>query len=458
VRRLDGGRKPVPGNDVYLSIDINLQYLAEKSLAAQIKVVSSKSVCDPSGCKDGGTSGSVVVQSPKDGSILAMASYPTYDPSEFIGGISTDEYAALTSVGNHQPLVDKAIAGAYAPGSTWKLFSAYAGLANGQVNPGSVVNDPGFYKVQDCLVSAGEDCERNGFRRKPNGTVNLASSLTRSSDVYYFKLGDDMWLRRDQLGDDALARAYEQWGFGQDTGLDLPGESDGRVPDPAWKRSYAEDVYEGNEAKVQEFGTWYSGDNLNAAIGQGDVLVTPLQLANGYTAFANGGTLYEPQLVLQVMKYESDTVLSVTEPKAVRTVDMQPDWRTSILDGLKGVTQQGGDGTASGTFEGFPQDRFQIAGKTGTAEVKGPDGASKASTSLFAGFAPADAPTFAFAAILPEAGTGGEAAAPLIRRIFEPLAASGGNLALLPPAPKGGAFDVDAVVEDVSAPSTDTGD
>ena len=250
VRRLEGGRKPIPGNDVSLSIDINLQYLAEKALAAQIKVVASDAICDPDGCKDGGTSGSVVMQSPKDGTILAMASYPTYDPSEFVGGISTEDYAELTSVGNHQPLVNKAIAGAYAPGSTWKLFSAYAGLSNRQITPSTPVNDPGFYKVQDCQESAGEDCEREGFRRNPNGTVNLSSSLTRSSDVYYFKLGDDMWLRRDQLGDDALAKSYAMWGFGADTGLDLPGEADGRVPDPAWKHAYAEDVYDGNEAKI----------------------------------------------------------------------------------------------------------------------------------------------------------------------------------------------------------------
>jgi penicillin-binding protein 2 len=453
VRRLPGGRPPIPGNDVYLSIDINLQYLAEKALAAQLKVVSSHAICDPSGCKQGGNSGSVVVESPKDGTILAMASYPTYDPSEFIGGISTQAYSLLTSTGNYQPLTDKAISGMYAPGSTFKPFSAYAGLSNGQINPGSAVDDTGVYKIQDCRVTATEDCERQGFHRAAHGTVNLAEALTVSSDIYFFRLGESMWLNRGRLGDDALAKADKLWGFGADSGLDLAGESDGRVPDPAWKREFARQLYKGDEQKIEENERWFSGDNMNTAIGQGDVLVTPLQLANGYATLANGGTLYTPQLVLQVAKYDSNTVLWVTKPKPIRTIPMQPDWRASILQGLEGVTTSG---TAASTFDGFPQDRFQVAGKTGTAEVNG-----KASTSLFAAFAPAGAPTVVAAAILPEAGEGGKAAAPLIRRILEPLADSGGDLVAFGqanPAPKGGGFDVDAVVNEVSAPSTVTGD
>ena len=201
VRRLEGGSEPVPGNDVYLSVDIDLQYHAEKSLAAQMKAVSERRPeCDRSGCDPpGGFEGSVVVQNPTDGSILAMASYPTFNPSAFTGGISSTSYADLTSEGKHEPLFNKAIAGAYAPGSTWKLFSAYAGLARGQITPATPVNDPGYYKVQGCSVSSTEDCERDGFRRNPNGTVNLAESLTVSSDVYYFQLGDQMWQRRDQL-------------------------------------------------------------------------------------------------------------------------------------------------------------------------------------------------------------------------------------------------------------------
>jgi penicillin-binding protein 2 len=450
VRRLEGGRPPVPGNDVYLSIDINLQYLAEKSLAAQVKVVNGRRVCDAAGCKDGGFSGSVVVEDPRDGTILAMASYPTYDPSEFIGGISTEAYAALTSEGNHEPLFNKAISGSYAPGSTWKLFSAHAGLANGQVTPTTPVNDPGYYDVAGCETSSGNRCRFNGFRQKAIGTVDLRSALTQSSDVYFYKLGDEMWQRRGQLGEDALARTYREWGFGTETELGLAGESDGRVPDPEWLRGFAEQLYPDDPEKAEENGTWRSGTSLNTAIGQGDVLVTPLQLANGYATFANGGTRFQPQLVIQVAKYDSRSVLWVAEPKPVGTVDLRPEWRAALLDGLKGVTT---GGTAAGTFDGFPQDQMVVAGKTGTAEVNG-----KASTSLFTAFAPADAPTLVATAILPEAGTGGEAAAPLIRRILEPLAASGGDLKGLPAAPKGGGFDVASVVDEVAAPPSESGD
>ncbi|MBV9953099.1 MAG: hypothetical protein JO291_14195, partial [Acidimicrobiia bacterium] len=265
--------------------------------------------------------------------------------------------------------------------------------------------------------------------------------------------GDDIWLNRGRLGDDALAKADKLWGFGVDTGLDLAGESDGRVPDAEWRRAFARQLYKGDQQKIEEHETWRTGDNMNTAIGQGDVLVTPLQLANGYATFANGGTLFTPQLVLQVAKYDSSTVLWVAKPKPVRTIQMQPDWRASILQGLEGVTTSG---TAASTFDGFPQDRFQVAGKTGTAEVN-----EKASTSLFAAFAPASAPTIVAAAILPEAGEGGKAAAPLIRRILEPLANAGGDLAafgLANPAPAGGGFDVAAAVNEVSAPSTVTGD
>ena len=265
-----------------------------------------------------------------------MASYPTYDPSEFIGGISTQAYKALTSTGNHEPLFNKAISGAYAPGSTWKLFSAYAGLENGQITPSTSLNDPGYYEVPDCETASGAKCSFDGFERKALRTVNLSSALTKSSDVYFYKLGDDMWRRRGQLGDDALARTYRKWGFGADSGLGLAGEADGRVPDPKWLRSFAEELYEGNPAKIEDYGTWRSGTSLNTAIGQGDVLVTPLQLANGYATFANGGTLYRPQLVLQVAKYESRRVLSVTEPDAVRTMDMQPDWRGLAPRGAEG--------------------------------------------------------------------------------------------------------------------------
>jgi len=446
VRRLPGGRAPVPGDDVYLSIDIDLQYLTEKSLAAQIALQDDQDRCDSRGCFDAGKEGSVVVTDPRNGEVLAMASYPTYDPAEFVGGISTAAYDALNAAGNRTPIVNKAIAGQYAPGSTWKLFSAHAGLANGQIDPGTQVNDPGYYDIPDC---GGDDCELQGYNRTEHGSVGLAEALTVSSDVYFYKLGDDMWRRRDQLGDDALARTYQQWGFGADTGIGIVGEEEGRTPTPASKRELAAILYD-DPAERRDNEGWFAGDNMITAIGQGDVLVTPLQLASAYGTFANGGTRYVPHLVLQVTKGYSETAREVVEPEVAGRVELAPDWRAAMLDGFKGVTLTG---TATTTFEGYPHDRFPIAGKTGTAQVQ-----DKADTSLFVGFAPADAPRFSAAAILPEAGNGGDVAAPLIRRILEPVALVGGNLALLPKAPLGGAFDAVEVIDEVEAPPSETAD
>ncbi len=443
IRRI-GGRPPVAGDDVYLSVDINLQYQVEKSLAAQIK--ATKPPCDSRGCFQGPRAGSAVVLDPRNGQVLSMASYPTYRPADFVGGISTEEYNALVAKENLVPAENKAIAGQYAPGSTWKLFSAYAGLANHQIRPEDTVDDRGYYEIPGCTVGK---CQKQNANRQQHGTVNMSSAITVSSDVYFYKLGDDIWRRKGEVGEDALGRTYQQWGFGASSGSGLVGESDGRVPTPAWKRAFAKELYPDDPKQAEANGAWYSGDNMNTAIGQGDVLVTPLQLANGYATFANGGTLYAPQFVLQVTKPYSASLVDAFEPKPVRTIPLPPEWRIPMLEGFKGVTVSG---TAKDTFAGFPQDRMAVAGKTGTAQVN-----DKGDTSLFAAFAPADAPQYAAAAIVPEAGKGGDAAAPLIRRILEPLAQPYG-LKGLSKAPPGGAFDVDAAIGEITAPPSDAGD
>ena len=222
-------------------------------------------------------------------------------------------------------------------------------------------------------------------------------------------------------------------------------------PTRSGSRAFAEELYEGNPAKIEDFGTWRSGDNLNTAIGQGDVLVTPLQLANGYATFANGGTLYRPQLVLQVAKYESRTVVCGHRAEA------GPDDRHAA--GLAGLAPRGAEGRHRQRHGGRHLRRVPAGPVRGRRQDRhGRGRPARPTTSLFAAFAPADAPTLVATAILPESGTGGAAAAPLIRRILEPLAASGGNLKLLPKAPLGGAFDVDMAVEEVSAPPSDNGD
>jgi penicillin-binding protein 2 len=423
---------PIPGDDVYLSLDIRLQYLAEESLAAQIDLGAP---CDSSGCPDPKT-GSVVVTDPRNGQVLAMASYPTYDPNVFVGGISTTDYEALNNDPT-KPLVNKAIGETYPAGSTWKLFTAYSGLSNGMITPDTPVVDTGSYHVNGCTVGK---CVFYGAGHAAHGTVTLQRAISVSSDVYFYQLGDHMWDQRNRIGEDALAKTYKLWGFGQKTGSGLPGEFKGVVPSPAAALELAKALHKGDPAEIAATGGWSSGQNMNSAIGQGLVAITPLQLVNGYATFANGGTLYKPQLVLQVLKGFGTTALSVPTPQVVRHINLPPAWSLPLLAGFEGVTDPSvADSTAGTTFAGFPQSTFQVAGKTGTAQVQG-----KVETSLFVAFAPASSPQYAAVAILPEGGTGGRIAAPLIRRIFQPLAEAGGDMTKLPQVPLGGAFDVKA--------------
>jgi penicillin-binding protein 2 len=284
--------------------------------------------------------------------------------------------------------------------------------------------------------------------RDPKGVVNLPKALTVSSDVYFYKVGDDFWVNRNRpgYGDAAMQEGFQPLGFGERSGVDIGSEMPGRIPTPQWKKELAAKIAPDDP----ERGRWRSGDSTNVAIGQGDVLVTPLQLANAYGAFANGGTLYVPQFVLNVTRGKTREVVPehTFAPKVIRQVELPPAWRGPMLEGFKGVTTQGTGGTAATTFAGFPQDGFKVAGKTGTAQVN-----QKQDTSLFVGFAPADAPRYVAVAVLEESGNGGNAAAPLVRRIFEPLAT--GRMA---PAPLGGRFDARAIARTNAPPPSGAGD
>jgi penicillin-binding protein 2 len=450
VRQI-GRQPPVPGNDVYLTVDINLQAVTEQSLEAELLRRRGQPDQDRTGLYKA-PAGSSLVLDPNNGQVLALASFPTYDPSAFINGISSEAYTAITADESkdehHYPLTNRALQGQYAPGSTFKLATAYSALRKGLIGPGTTVNDTGTYKIQGCNGGDGSACVKQNAGRDPKGVVNLSKSLTVSSDVYYYKVGDDFWVRRREAGygDAAMQEGFLPLGFGEATGVDIGAEMTGRIPTPQWKKELAARIAPGDP----ERGRWRSGDSTNVAIGQGDVLVTPLQLANAYAAFANGGTLYVPQFVLHVTRGTSREVLPelAFAPEVIRQVDLPPQWRGPMLDGFKGVTAPGTGGTASTTFAGFPQENFQVAGKTGTAQVN-----QKQDTSLFVGFAPADAPRYVAVAVLEESGNGGNAAAPLVRRIFEPLAAGG-----LPPAPLGGRFDAQAVARASGPPPSTAGD
>lgn len=404
---------PVPGHDLLTTLDVNVQYLAETELATRMGPVEDT-------YPEAG--GSVVVMDPNTGGVVAMASYPTFNPNDFLNGISQEQYAALADPNGPLPLLNRAVAGEYAPGSTFKPFTALAALENGVRTPVDAVNDTGEYQVQNC---EGDTCTFANSESQPHGVVDMRRSLEVSSNYYYYEIGDLFWLRRDELGEEALQDTARMFGFGEATGIELGEERDGVVPTPERKASNHEE-----NPDAFPYGDWLSGDNVNLAIGQGDLLATPLQLANAYGALANGGNVWRPHLASAMGDPVENGIRPIEryEPELLGRYNLTPGARQPVVDGLLGVTQ-GVEGTAVSAFDEYPV-AWPVAGKTGTAEVTG-----KQNTSVFAAFGPVvpdQPPQYVAAAFLEQAGYGADAAAPLIARIFAGIA----DPAQLPIAPR----------------------
>lgn len=399
VLRSLGIQPAVPGHDVVLTIDINVQALAEDALKQALD--TAHTAWDPDRLKHYiAPAGSVMVEDPRDGSILAMASYPTYDPTEFVNGITVNRFQQLNDPASYYPLNNRAIQGEYAPGSTFKMVTSLAALGRDVIAPNTTINDTGSFSVGNPPTVF-----RNAFGTAW-GTVNLTRALTVSSDVYFYQLGEKLDTSRKPYPIQDMARSL---GFGADTGIELPFEASGRVPDPDVKKR----LHDANPTAFPE-GSWYTGDSINLSVGQGDLVVTPMQLTNAYAAFANGGTLWAPRLGGGFYDPVRDTSVPI-EPKQLGKAELKPADRDAVLAGLTGVVSADG-GTATPVFQGFPQAKFPLAGKTGTAEVAG-----KQETALFVGFGPIDAPRYVVTAVLEESGLGSQAAAPVVRQIFDGL-------------------------------------
>jgi penicillin-binding protein 2 len=411
-------RKPVPGNDVQLTIDIDAQRIAEESLAQGMEGAR--------GVRYRASAGAVVVLDPNDGSVVAMASNPTYDPTAFTTGMTPEQFQMLNNPAGNFPLVNRAVSGLYAPGSTFKPFTAIAGLETGQLDPNVGFLDQGY-------VDIGNQ-RRYNAGRTAHGTVNLASALTVSSDAYFYEIGRDMWQSYNRWekaknagqkpSDDDITKGYaiqhtaEAYGFGKATGIGLGGEPDGRVPDQAWKERV--NANEPDPRQKRERSLWLPGDNVSLAVGQGDLLVTPLQLATAYATFANGGTLFTPRVAGAVL--EPGTGLDERQPiirelpaQPLRKTELNPATRDAIMQGLIGVTSSG-QGTARGAFSGLSFG--SVAGKTGTAEhTEG----GKQDDSLFVGITHPDKPQYVVLAVVEEGGFGASVAAPIARRVIDGL-------------------------------------
>jgi penicillin-binding protein 2 len=409
--------EPKQGDDVHLSIDLRVQYQTEKALQTWIANSNSPT-----------PAGAAVVLDPRNGQVKAMASYPTYNPADLVGGISQELFDQLTDP-KTKALSNRAIQEAYPAASTFKLASSYAGLSMGLITPDGPVADPGF--VQLCSPPRNDSgcLKRNSGGGAGMGTITLPTALTRSSDVYFYKLGVEAWRRHQNAGapEDALQREIKVLGYGSKTGVDLTAETAGRVPTPAsnreladllWEKSHAN--YDNKEENWQDARRWKAGYNADVAIGQFDTLVSPIQTANAYSSLANGdGRLYRPSVLSHINKANSATIVKPFAATVIRTIDWR-DWRPALMAGFSGVAQSGG-GTAARVFQGFPLDVWPVAGKTGTAEV-GDDAKARRDNSLFVGFGPTPAPEYVASVMIEGGGFGAEAAAPAVRMIFEPIA------------------------------------
>ena len=407
-------RRAQSGDDVQLSIDVDAQIVASDSL--QQGMDGARQLIDPDhGGYYKATGGAVVVLDARSGEVRALVSAPSFDPNALVMGGAPSEYF---DPNGDLPLIDRALNG-YAPGSTFKLFSSIATLKYGIRTADETYDDEG------CFVF-GNDQELCNARKESNGYVNLPRALTVSSDTFFYNVGNEFWnVYRDEGQDTApthprgngLQETARAFGFGAPTGIALGGDQSGRIPDLAFREAFNKD------SEDQTDRTWRRGDSANLAVGQGDVLVTPLQLANGYAAFANGGTLQTPKLVTGIRASaaglrpgELGKVVGETQIAPPRPTPLTPEIRDPILSGIEGVTADP-EGTAYYSFSDY--DGVQVAGKTGTAQA----GKDKQDTSWFAGITnpqndPA-LPQYVVVAMVEQGGFGADVAAPIVRRVID---------------------------------------
>jgi len=404
IQGILGVEDPVPGDDLVLSIDADIQELTQDTLEDAVDQARVSVVDEETGTYVRASAGAVVVLDPDDGHVLAMASYPDYDPRQFADGLTQREFDVLRRPSSNFPLSNRAIAGQYPAGSTFKPFVAAAAMKAGYARPGGFYNCPGEFIVPGDTSGT----VFHNWETVDRGGISFAEALIRSCDTVFYNWGLQFWTERGPRGD-LMQHHLRRWGFGDLSGIDIPGEASGRVPDARWKQDI-------NAAYPNLFPepTWLPGDNINMSIGQGDLLVTPLQLAVAYGALANGGTLYRPQVALRVQRPDGTPVRRF-EGERLGRVPLRRSDLTAIMNALRGVVSSGA-GTATSAFAGFPLSSTPVAAKTGTAEVHG-----KQSHSWFAAVAPANDPQFVVVAIVEEGGHGSQVAAPIVRRVLEGL-------------------------------------
>ncbi len=356
-------KNAVPGNDIILTIDLDLQKTAEAALEDVIHELR-QTIYDVGG-------GAITVVDVHTGEILAMASYPDYDIETFQKDYTKNYNNPL------KPFWNRAISGTYAPGSTFKILTSLAVLEENVAAPGDYIYDQGKYMYFDdyqptCHVYPGN-----------HGYVNVADAIKVSCNYYFYETGR-------KLGIEKLNEYAKKVGLGEYTGIEIAGEEKGILAGPNYREKLGK--------------PWYPGDVLQASIGQSDNLFTPLQLANYIATVVNGGTRYEAHLLYKIKDYSTGEIKEV-QPNAVETISIRPENYKAIMEGMRSVTE---DGTASNVFQDFP---IAVGGKTGTAEVPGTN------NGLFVAFAPYDNPQIAISVVV-EHGGHGNSIAPAAREVI----------------------------------------
>ena len=384
----------LPGKDLHLTLDLDVQRAAEQAL--------------------GGFRGAVVAMDPKTGDIIALVSTPTYDANVFSGQVSADAWQGLTKDAN-DPLQNRALSMVYPPGSTFKLVTSLAALAEGRASEHTELNCPGYYFFKGRRYHC--------HKRTGHGTVSLRRALMVSCNAFYFQLGQ-------MLGIDVMERYGKALGLGAKTGVSLPGEVPGIMPSEEWKRK-------------QHGERWFPGDTLPVSIGQGYVVVTPIQMAVMASALSNNGTVYRPRLVEKVVDRLSGES-RVIPPEVVRTMDVKPEVFKLVRSIASGVVND-----SNGTGKAAKLEGILVGGKTGTAQVgklgKESLGERFRDHAWFVSFAPVEDPLLAVSVIVENSGHGGQFAAPVAKKVFETFFRKKG---MLPPEVVGEGGTAPAAVTD----------
>ncbi len=392
---------PVSGNNLSLTLDARLQEITEQAF--------------------GDRKGALVAIEPSTGGILALVSNPTYDPNLFVDGITPENWKELNEHPS-KPMVNRALNGAYPPGSTFKPFMALAALETGKRTPQQAINDPGYFTFGNHTF---RDDKKGG-----HGVVDMYKSIVQSCDTYYYILANDM-------GIENIARFMGKLGFGQRTGVDIGkdegGEAKGVLPSPEWKKQ---------RFKKPEQQKWYAGETISIGIGQGYNAYTPIQLAQATATLANNGVMFRPHLVRYIIDTKTGEKRPV-EPKPIRDLGLKQQNVDAIRRAMVGVNTEG---TGARAFAGAG---YAVAGKTGTAQVYSLKGSQYKEHAikkelrdhaLFIAYAPAEKPTIALAVLVENGGFGAQSAAPIARMVLDYY--------LLGKLPAGAANEDDAAVEE----------